>query len=153
MKIKKLTVVAAMVLLSTGPVLADPPPGKGNPGKGNQGQNGQPQHNQSRKGSSPELLDAVLANLLMAGVNQVYARNLAVSQGLTGFSALPPGIQKNLARGKPLPPGIAKKSVPGPMLAQLPQYRGYEWRITGTDLVLVNLATLVIAEVLHNVFD
>ena len=30
--------------------------------------------------------------------------------------ALPPGIQKNLARGKPLPPGIAKK-LDGRLLA------------------------------------
>ena len=28
-------------------------------------------------------------------------------------SALPPGIQKNLARGKPLPPGIAKNWTAG----------------------------------------
>lgn len=37
------------------------------------------------------------------------ARHLAVNYGLTGYDALPPGIAKNLARGKPLPPCIAKK--------------------------------------------
>lgn len=65
----------------------------------------------------------------------------------------PPGIRKNLARGKPLPPGIAKKMVPGPMLARLPAYPGYEWRIAGSDLVLVAIATAVVADVLLNVFD
>ena len=40
--------------------------------------------------------------------------------------SLPPGIRKNLARGKPLPPGIAKKMVPGPMLRELPVYAGHE---------------------------
>src|SRR5687767_6483057 len=33
-------------------------------------------------------------------------------------TALPPGIAKNLARGKPLPPGIAKRAVPPALLAQ-----------------------------------
>ena len=66
---------------------------------------------------------------------------------------LPPGIRKNLARGKPLPPGIAKKMVPGPMLRELPAYSGYEWRVYGSDLVLVALATGVVADVLAGVFD
>ena len=30
---------------------------------------------------------------------------------------LPPGIAKNVARGKPLPPGIAKKALPAGLLA------------------------------------
>ncbi|WP_213703603.1 anti-virulence regulator CigR family protein, partial [Klebsiella aerogenes] len=35
------------------------------------------------------------------------ARSLAVNYGLVGYQALPPGIAKNVVRGKPLPPGIA----------------------------------------------
>ncbi|OJT49337.1 MULTISPECIES: anti-virulence regulator CigR family protein [Pseudomonas] len=65
---------------------------------------------------------------------------------------LPPGIQKNLARGKPLPPGIAKK-LDGRMLEHLPRYDGYEWRQAGTDLILVALATGLIYEVLNGAFD
>jgi hypothetical protein len=48
-----------------------------------------------------------------------------VNYGLTGYDSLPPGIAKNLARGKPLPPGIAKKTVLTSMLGQLPYYLGY----------------------------
>ncbi|MDX9668240.1 anti-virulence regulator CigR family protein [Pseudomonas sp. P5_152] len=66
--------------------------------------------------------------------------------------ALPPGIQKNLARGKPLPPGIAKK-LDGRLVGHLPHYDGYEWQQAGTDLILVALATGLIYEVLTGAFD
>lgn len=66
--------------------------------------------------------------------------------------ALPPGIQKNLARGKPLPPGIAKK-LDGRLVGRLPHYDGYEWQQAGTDLILVALATGIIYEVLNGAFD
>ncbi|MFQ6572154.1 anti-virulence regulator CigR family protein [Pseudomonas sp. UM16] len=67
-------------------------------------------------------------------------------------SALPPGIQKNLARGKPLPPGIAKK-LDGRLLGRLPHYDGYEWQQAGTDLILVAIATGIIYEVLNGALD
>lgn len=67
-------------------------------------------------------------------------------------SALPPGIAKNLARGKPLPPGIAK-NFDGRIASQLPRYDGYEWKQAGTDVVLVAIATGIIYEVLSNVLD
>jgi len=66
--------------------------------------------------------------------------------------SLPPGIQKNLARGKPLPPGIAKK-LDSRLIGRLPHYDGYEWQQAGTDLLLVTIATGVIYEVLHGVLD
>ncbi|MBI6954043.1 anti-virulence regulator CigR family protein [Pseudomonas sp. CCOS 191] len=66
--------------------------------------------------------------------------------------ALPPGIQKNLARGKPLPPGIAKK-LDGRLLGHLPRYDGYEWQQVGTDLILVAITTGIIYEVLNGALD
>lgn len=66
--------------------------------------------------------------------------------------SLPPGIRKNLARGKPLPPGIAKR-FDNRLLGKLPHYDGYEWRQVGTDVVLVTLATGLIYEVLDNVLN
>jgi hypothetical protein len=66
--------------------------------------------------------------------------------------SLPPGIRKNLARGKPLPPGIAKR-FDGQLLGQLPHYDGYEWRQVGTDVVLVALASGLIYEIIENVLD
>lgn len=67
-------------------------------------------------------------------------------------AALPPGIQKNLARGKPLPPGIAKK-LDGRLLGHLPHYEGYEWQQAGVDLILVAIATGIIYEVLSGALD
>ncbi len=69
------------------------------------------------------------------------------------LASLPPGIAKNLARGKPLPPGIAKKTVPASMLGQLPYYPGYEWKIVGDNLVLIALSTAVVTAIINGVFD
>jgi hypothetical protein len=87
------------------------------------------------------------------GISVEQARSYALQGGFTGYKPLPPGIRKNLARGKPLPPGIAKKAAPAALLRQLPQRPGYEWRVCGTDLVLVAVGTLIVAEVLKSVFD
>jgi hypothetical protein len=81
------------------------------------------------------------------------ARRLAVANGLTGYKSLPPGIAKNLARGKPLPPGIARRAVPGGMLNSLPRIDGHEWQVSGRDLILIALGTLIVVEVLQNVFE
>ncbi|MBS7663216.1 RcnB family protein [Pseudomonas lalucatii] len=71
---------------------------------------------------------------------------------LAPAGALPPGIAKNLARGKPLPPGIAKRFDPH-LSRQLPHYEGYEWQQIGRDVVLVAIATGIVYEVLRNVLD
>jgi Ni/Co efflux regulator RcnB len=93
------------------------------------------------------------AELIHADVNVDEVRQIAVAQHYTGYRALPPGIRKNLARGKPLPPGIAKKVVKEPMLERLPTYHGYEWQRCGTDLVLIEVATQIVADVLANIFQ
>ncbi len=68
------------------------------------------------------------------------------------YSSLPPGIQKQLARGKPLPPGHAKKLTPA-LYQQLPHYQGYEWQQVGNNVVLVAAATGLIYEIFQNVFN
>ena len=64
---------------------------------------------------------------------------------------LPPGIAKNLARGKPLPPGIAKRYLPQGLLGQLPPRVGYEWHVVDSDIVLIEIATRVIVDILKGV--
>jgi len=125
------------VLVLGGSALAAPPEGKGKPETGH-----------GHKNAAP----VVGVELAVAGVSFTAARELAVSYRYTGMKPLPPGIRKNLARGKPLPPGIAKRSLPAGMVAQLPVHAGYEWRVCGSDLVLVALATAVVADVLFDVF-
>ncbi len=67
---------------------------------------------------------------------------------LPGAKPLPPGIAKKIARGGTLPPGIAKNTLPGGLLVQLPAGPGQEWRLVGTDLLIVNVASNVIVNVL-----
>jgi Ni/Co efflux regulator RcnB len=97
--------------------------------------------------------DASAAQLIHPDLNYDEIRRIAVEQHYTGRQALPPGIAKNIARGKPLPPGIAKKSPRAEFVRQLPTYPDYEWKRVGTDLVLVQIATQVVAEVLANIFQ
>ncbi|MBG5917974.1 anti-virulence regulator CigR family protein [Providencia stuartii] len=92
-------------------------------------------------------------NTLSVALTYNEARALALDSGITGYNALPPGIAKNFARGKPLPPGIAKKAVPQSMLLQLPHYPGYEWNIVGNDLVLIALSTAIVTTIINDVFD
>ncbi|MBM3482189.1 MAG: hypothetical protein FJX66_02690 [Alphaproteobacteria bacterium] len=64
---------------------------------------------------------------------------------------LPPGIAKNLARGKPLPPGIAKRYLPQRLVSTLPARPGYEWIVVDRDVLLVAVATAIIVGVLTDV--
>ncbi len=62
---------------------------------------------------------------------------------------LPPGIAKNLERGKPLPPGIAKRNLPPGLESTLPgKHDGYETVIVGDDVVLIEIDTGKIADIL-----
>lgn len=65
-----------------------------------------------------------------------------------GSQGLPPGLAK---KGK-LPPGIAKRQLPNALLAQLPPPpRGYERVIVDNDVLLVNIATQVVHDVLTDI--
>ena len=65
---------------------------------------------------------------------------------------LPPGIQKKLARGGTLPPGIAKQYLPNDLNRQLPSPpHGYERVIHGTDVLLVEINTGRIADIVADV--
>ena len=65
---------------------------------------------------------------------------------------LPPGIAKNLARGKPLPSGIAKKYLPDGLRQMLPAPpHGYERLIVDGKVLLVEIATHVIHDILVDV--
>ncbi|MCH7510675.1 MAG: hypothetical protein IIB68_12705 [Proteobacteria bacterium] len=65
---------------------------------------------------------------------------------------LPPGIAKNLQRGKPLPPGIAKQHFPVGLIDLLPTApRGFERIVVGGKIILVEVATQIIHDVLIDV--
>lgn len=64
-------------------------------------------------------------------------------------SGPPPGIAKNLQRGKALPPGIAKQYLPREILVRLPRAPdGLEYVVVAGKLLLVDIATQVVREIL-----
>jgi Ni/Co efflux regulator RcnB len=68
-----------------------------------------------------------------------------------GRKSLPPGIAKNLARGKPLPPGIAKQVLPAGLVELLPPPpRGFERIEVAGRILLVEIATQVIHDALED---
>ena len=91
--------------------------------------------------------------LVSSLISAADARNIAIGAGATGYKPLPKGIRKNLARGKPMPPGIQKTRMPGGVMDKLPKKQGYEWRNAGTDLLLVEAGTEIVADVLKDVFQ
>ena len=97
------------------------------------------------------LADAVEA--LFAGISAADARKWKKQYRVGGYKPLPPGIRKNLARGKPIPPGIAMTRLPDGYVRHLPRYEGYEWRGYGTDLVLVHKLSNKIADVILDALD
>lgn len=156
-----LATVISLSLFAT-PVLANPGNGNGNNGgnhgnnSGNHGNKGNTQKGnagEKNNTSSDHRKNYGKPDHVESDISFATARHLAVNYGLTGYDSLPPGIAKNLARGKPLPPGIAKKAVPASMLGELPYYPGYEWKIVGDDLVLVALSTAVVTAIINGVFD
>ena len=69
-----------------------------------------------------------------------------------GSKGLPPGIAKNLQRGKPLPPGIAKQVLPSGLIGLLPSPpKGFERIEVAGKILLVEIATQVIHDVLEDV--
>ena len=141
-----LAVACTSIALALGPGLASADPGNG---KGHGQGNGNSKHAQGHGNSGGGSSKYSAPAIDRGGI-------LSILQGHRSYwnpgPALPPGIQKNLARGKPLPPGIAKK-LDGRLLGQLPRYDGYEWMQAGVDLILVAVATGVIYEVLNGVLD
>jgi hypothetical protein len=73
------------------------------------------------------------------------------SEHRTEVQSLPPGIAKNLARGKPLPPGIAKRQIPTGLRSRLVERSNESVLIIGDRIVLVDPVGLVV-DVLDKVF-
>ena len=134
------TLICSAVLFTT-TLHADRPKNKGNPNKGG-------------NGDKTELnADFSLSATISAGISIGDARKLASNYQIIGAKPLPPGIRKNLARGKAMPPGIQKTRMPGSFVNELPYHEGYEWQQAGADLVLVVSGSLVISDILEGVFN
>lgn len=142
--------LAAALSVAPAAALAD----KGGKGKGGSGQGPPGQQidggNPGRGNASGRPEPAVAGVLISSGerrtIQDYFRLNPYPVQGL------PPGIAKNLARGKPLPPGIAKRYLPPGLLGRLPPRPGYEWVAVGRDVVLIAIATGIVVDILSDVF-
>ncbi|MGE5515041.1 MAG: anti-virulence regulator CigR family protein [Bacteroidota bacterium] len=127
---KKISCAALVLLALATPVLAAP--------GGRHG--GEPRSERS----SSDLADILITATERALIGEYYKSHAVPAE------SLPPGIRKKVARGKPLPPGIAKR-FPDGLSGQLRARPGYEFRTVGADVVLVEIASGVIADVIKGV--
>jgi len=112
---------------------------------------------QAGSGTSAHRAAVESASLSAADIDLIKAYYADASQGNGNGQngRLPPGIAKNLQRGKPLPPGIAKQHLPPELLIQLPRAgEGLEYVIVAGKLLLVEIATQIFREILiDSVFE
>jgi len=138
-------------------VYADPPMGGMAKGAGHAAGKGQKNFNIQKKSGklnnqrlkNPSLGAPSMSSVKFSDKDRGVITNFFSAHPFTS-TPLPPGIAKNLARGKPLPPGIAKVFLPDDLSRLLGVYPGYEYLVAGKDVLLVNQSNQIIASVLRN---
>lgn len=98
-------------------------------------------------GTLEDLADSVLTNTEKALIGDYFSKDY----NRVGAKPLPPGIAMNLKRGKPLPPGIAKRGTPDDLDELIKTRDGVRAIIAGDNLVLEEIATGVIVDILRGV--
>ena len=157
MAFKPLALAAAMAVALSGPTFAKNDKAPGHAGKGKPAHAGKviDKGNSGASGTSDGVAAAAAAGAVLAGVLLSDQERTTISRYFQTHpqpaTSLPPGIAKNLARGKPLPPGIAKKAAPNDLLRQLTIPNGYALETVGTDVVLIEIGTRIVADILKDV--
>lgn len=100
----------------------------------------------SRKGSDPTPTASV--SITLTRDMQAEIRSWYSLHPVGNVEALPPGIRKRLARGKPLPPGIAQKVAPAGLRSRIRLPDGYQIVEVGLDALLVEVATSIVHDIL-----
>ena len=103
----------------------------------------------NREATSPT--PTVTAEITISLGDRARIRAFYASQPRPGVEALPPGIRRNLERGKALPPGIAKRSPPQNLQSTLTVPDAFEIIEVGLDVLLVEVATGIIHDVLMDI--
>jgi hypothetical protein len=102
------------------------------------------------RGGSSTSSSTASVTVVFRDSDRVTYHDYFVSHKITA-QPLPPGIAKNVARGKPLPPGIAKRAVPAELVAIGPKAdKDVSFSIVGE--VVVALKGGVVIDVLAGVF-
>jgi hypothetical protein len=98
------------------------------------------------EGSDPVLTASASITLTKDMRNEI--RSWYSLHPVGSVEALPPGIRKRLARGKPLPPGIAQKFAPAGLRSRIHLPNGYQIVEVGLDVLLVEVATSIVHDIL-----
>ncbi len=152
-----LAIFIAMPLILGAPALVDAA-GQGknkNKAKGGQIQTlGKASKGKSGDISTGDLLGTIITAAERALIGDYVNKSRSTSQGLPpGLSGrpLPPGLQKHIDRTGQLPPGLQKRVLPGDLRGLLPRRIGQDYRVVGTDIVLIETATSVILDIMQGV--
>ena len=79
-------------------------------------------------------------------------KSSSLPPGLARKDALPPGLEMQLQRNGTLPPGLEKRDLPDDLAARLPMVPpGYRRVLADDDLILLDTATGVIADIIYDV--
>ncbi|MBC7907694.1 MAG: hypothetical protein H7Y60_13255 [Rhodospirillaceae bacterium] len=132
---KMIATTAFALALLGGPAAADPGGKHGNRHEG---------------GERERSTESDLGSIIISAAERALIREYYQQHPVAVSGNLPHGIQKKLARGKPLPPGIAKK-FPGELSSRMPPRPGYGYRTVGSDVLLVEVATGVIVDLIKDV--
>ncbi len=113
--------------------------------------------NQGQSGdvATDRLLGTVISAVERALIGDFITKAKSSGQGLPPGLAkrqyLPPGLQKHIERTGRLPPGLEKRRLPGDLRALLPIRSGQDFRVVGNDIVLIEIATELILDVMQGV--
>jgi hypothetical protein len=103
-----------------------------------------------RGGSESKPETQVSVQVVFRDSDRVTYRDYFVTHKIVA-EPLPPGIAKNVARGKPLPPGIAKRAVPQELVVLGPRVeKDVSFSIVGD--IVVALKGGVVIDVMAGVF-
>lgn len=103
----------------------------------------------SLTGCSATRLSANTGSILVEGMSAQSARELARTRGLIDRKQLPANLRRKLQEGQPLPADVPVVDLPADYTKALPQVAAHSWQAAGTDLLLVNNETKVIARILR----
>jgi hypothetical protein len=133
---KTLAFVFAVALMTSPSLLADQGNSQGR-GGGNSGGN-------SGKSGNSGGTDVNIAVTLFTDSDRTTFRDYFSTHKIVA-QTLPPGIAKNVARGKPLPPGIAKKALPADLVRALGSRAGtgITFSIVGDRVVAVRAGNVI----------
>ena len=96
---------------------------------------------------------AALTDIERSIIRNYFQTNYAnLPPGLAKRQVLPPGLRRHIERNGTLPPGLQRNRLPEDLRVRLPGREDLEFLIIDDEVVLVAAATLIIIDVLFDVF-